>query len=341
MTASQIPSRLVADVGGTNARFALLDEVGMPTQIHVLACIDYPDIGSAMRAYLTVVDKRIMAAVIAIATPITGDRIAMINHHWSFSVQALKAELGFTSLVFINDFAALASSLLSLPVKDLVQVGGGFAVPNSPIGVIGPGTGLGVAGLVKTGSIWRPLAGEGGHVTLAAANDFESDIISALRNRMGHVSAERILSGPGLSLLRETIGAIRNEVVEPIAPVEITRRALSGNDGLCVEAVTVFCSMLGTMAGNLALTLGASGGIYLGGGILPQLGSFFGHSPFRDRFEDKGRFASYLASIPCYVIHAEYPALIGASRYFEYDEETCLEVKTNYCMRSPDWRIDE
>jgi glucokinase len=312
------PTRLVADIGGTNARFALLDAEGVPIRIQVLECTDYPDVGAAIRTYLEIVEVRPSSAVIAIANPVTGDRIVMTNHHWSFSVQELKAELGLASLIVVNDFAALALSLPSLSAKDLVQVGGSFAVTDGPIGVIGPGTGLGVASLVKSGSIWQSLAGEGGHVTLAAANDFESDIISVLRNRMGHVSAERILSGPGLSLLREIIGSLRNEVVEPIAPAEITHRALSGDDDLCIEAVTVFCSMLGTMAGNFALTLGASGGIYLGGGILPQLGTFFVQSPFRARFEDKGRFASYLASIPCYVIHAECPALIGASRYFKY-----------------------
>ncbi|NOT64660.1 MAG: glucokinase [Methylotenera sp.] len=317
MTALAPPIRLVADIGGTNARFALLDQAGMPTQIHVLTCIDYPDIGAAIKAYVTMVGKQPTAAVIAIATPITGDRIAMTNHHWSFSVQTLKAELGFTSLVFINDFAALALSLPALTSKDLVQIGGGYAVPNEPIGVIGPGTGLGVASLVKSGSFWQALAGEGGHVTLAAANDFEAEIIAALRHRIGHVSAERILSGPGLVLLRETIGLLRNEVVEPITPKEIAQRMLAGSDALCHEAVTVFCAMLGTVAGNLALTLGARGGIYLGGGILPQLSTFFAQSPFRTRFEEKGRFASYLAAIPCYVIHAETPALIGASRYFE------------------------
>lgn len=153
------------------------------------------DIGSAIRAYLTKVNKQAAAAVIAIATPVTGDRIAMTNHHWSFSVQALKAELGFKSLEFINDFAALALSLPSLTAKDLVQIGSGFAVPNEPICIIGPGTGLGVASLVKAGKFWQALAGEGGHVTLA--NDFEAAIVATLRHRMGHVSAERILSGPG------------------------------------------------------------------------------------------------------------------------------------------------
>lgn len=310
---------LVADIGGTNARFALLDAQGVPARVAVLECATYPDVGSAVRAYLEGVGGvQPISAVIAIANPVTGDRISMTNHHWSFSVQALKAELGLERLVVINDFAALALSLPSLASKDLVQVGGGAAVMDQPIGVLGPGTGLGVAGLVRVGGLWQPLAGEGGHVTLAAADDFESDIIAVLRRRFGHVSAERILSGPGLLALREAVGVLRKQTVESITPEEMTRRVLAGGDALCHESATIFCAMLGTVAGNLALTLGARGGIYLGGGILPKLGAFFEQSPFRVRFEDKGRFASYLASIPCYVIHAEQPALIGASRYFEY-----------------------
>lgn len=311
------PIRLVADIGGTNARFALLDDAGMPAQIQVLECAGYPDVGSAIRAYLAKVGGvQPVSAVIAIANPVTGDRIAMTNHHWSFSVSALKAECGLDSLLVVNDFAALAMSLPFLERQDLVQVGGGGAIPNETIGVIGPGTGLGVAGLVKTGAAWQPLAGEGGHVTLAAANDFESEILALVRRRWGHVSAERLLSGPGLPLLREAISALHNKAVEPLSPAEITYRAISGLDMLCQDTVTMFCAMLGSVAGNLALTLGARGGIYLGGGILPQLGPFFLQSPFRARFEDKGRFAGYLADIPCYVIHSKQPALIGASHYF-------------------------
>jgi len=319
MTTFPTHARLVADIGGTNARFALLDAQGVPININVLECADYPDVGSAIRAYLANMGGvQPVSAVIAIANPVTSDRVTMTNHHWSFSVKELEVELGLDKLVVVNDFAALALSLPSLTSGDLVQVGGGAAVLGQPIGVLGPGTGFGVAGLVRVGGLWQPLAGEGGHVTLAAADDFESDIIAVLRRRFGHVSAERVLSGPGLLALREAVGVLRKQAVEPITPEEITRRVLAGDDALCHEAATIFCAMLGTVAGNLALTLGARGGIYLGGGILPKLGAFFEQSPFRVRFEDKGRFASYLASIPCYVIHAEQPALIGASRYFEY-----------------------
>lgn len=319
--------RLVADIGGTHARFALLDAHGRPSQVRVLKCANYPELETAILAYLARVgDVRPSAAVIAIANPVTGDRIAMTNHHWSFSTRELQAQLGLASLTVVNDFAALAAALPLLTSRELVQIGGGAAVPDTPIGVLGPGTGLGVAGLIRVGKHWCPLAGEGGHVTLAPADDFESDILARLRQRWSHVSAERILSGPGLVVLREAIGAMRQQLVEPLDPAEITRRALAGSDALCRETLATFCAMLGSVAGNLALTLGARGGIYLGGGILTQLGSYLAESPFRARFEAKGRFASYLAAIPCYVIRAEQPALLGASRFFEIGEELRLEA---------------
>ncbi len=311
--------RLVADIGGTNARFALLNECGMPAQVQVFACADYPDVESAIRAYMASARcSRLAEAAIAIANPVTGDAVAMTNHHWSFSISTLKNNLALEHLSVVNDFAALAMALPFLPRTELVQLGGGSAEPGEPVGVIGPGTGLGVAGLVPCGVSWKPLPGEGGHATLAAANDVEAEVIALLRRQWGHVSAERIISGPGLALLREAIGVLRNEPAERLSPAEITQRAITGEDDLSRESLNMFCAMLGTIAGNLALTLGTRGGVYLGGGILPRLGSFFLESPFRARFEQKGRFAGYLAAIPCYVIHSEQPALIGASRFLPH-----------------------
>ena len=320
MSALHTPARLVADIGGTNARFALLDAHGMPERVRVLPCADYPDVVSAVEAYLSKAGReRPAVASIAIANPVTGDHITMTNHHWSFSVRAAEAKLGLQRLIVLNDFEALALALPTLAPDERSQVGGGAAAPGAPIGVLGPGTGLGAAGLIPSGKSWLPLPGEGGHVTLAATDDLEAEIIAALRRRFGHVSAERVLSGPGLVALYETIGALCREPLEELSPAEVTNRALDGSDPLCREAVTIFCAMLGTVAGDLALTLGARGGIYLGGGILPQLGTFFETSPFRTRFEDKGRFATYLSAIPCYVIHSKYPALLGAARALDAD----------------------
>ncbi len=308
-------ARLVADIGGTNARFALLDPRGMPTQVRVLACADHPDIVSAVEAYLAQAGgERPVEAAIAIANPVTGDQVSMTNHHWSFSIEAVRTRLGLDRLVVVNDFEALALSLPALPAGEQAQVGGVAPVARAAIGVIGPGTGLGVAGLVPAGASWLALPGEGGHVTLAADDDFESDVLAVLRHRFGHVSAERVLSGPGLVALYEAIASISHEPAGSMTPAEITRRGLAGADPLCRDTLTAFCAFLGSVAGNLALTIGARGGVYIGGGIVPQLGQFFERSPFRARFEDKGRFAAYLAPIPCFVIHAAQPALLGAAR---------------------------
>jgi len=191
-------------------------------------------------------------------------------------------------------------------------------VADSPIGLVGPGTGLGVSGLLPGGmpGAWVPLQGEGGHVTLAAADAREEAVLRVLRERFGHASAERAVSGMGLEALYAaltTLDAPGSGTALPAA--EITARALAGSDARCVEAVALFCSFLGSVAGNLALTLGARGGVYIGGGIVPRLGALFERSAFRERFEAKGRFRDYLAAIPVFVIHASVsPALLGAAR---------------------------
>jgi glucokinase len=316
------PLRLVADVGGTNARFALLDHEGRPSAVRVLPCERYPDIAVAIEAYLAESGSaRPDEAAIAIANPVTGDLVTMTNHHWSFSQRELQARLHLRRLLVLNDFTALALALPVLSADELRQVGGGSAAPQAPIALIGPGTGLGVSGLVPGPGAWIPLSGEGGHATLAAGDDFEANLIGRLRQRFDHVSAERVLSGPGLVLLYETIAAMHNAVAEKRTPAEITARALAGEDALCRLAAATFCALLGSVAGNLALTLGARGGVYIGGGIVPQLGEFLLRSPFRARFESKGRFAGYLAAIPCYVIHSPYPGLLGAGRAFESSAE--------------------
>lgn len=308
-------SRLVADIGGTNARFGLMDGAGKPDCVRVLPCADFFDLTSAIETYLALVGKgRPTAAAIALANPVTGDEMTMTNHRWSISASALKDRLGLSQLVLLNDFAALALAVPLLGRAELRQVGGDAPSEAAPVALLGAGTGLGVSALLPAGNRWLPLAGEGGHATLAAADDFEAEIIARLRRQLGHVSAERVLSGSGFVALYQTIGALRNMPAPLLSPSEVTGRAIAGEDPLCEAAVTTFCAMFGTVAGNVALTLGARGGVYIGGGIVPKLGTFFERSPFRARFEDKGRFAAYLAPIPCYVIHAPFPGLLGAAR---------------------------
>ncbi len=304
--------KLLADIGGTNARFALQSDAGFD-DIEVLACADYPTLGEAMRAYLAKAAARGLAAhsvrhaAIAIANPVEEDRVSMTNHHWSFSIEALRQEQGLDTLLVVNDFAALAMSLPHLAADGRQRIGGGIELPNRPIGLIGPGTGLGVSGVIPAGNRWIALAGEGGHVTFAPSTKEEVAILEALWTEFGHVSAERLLSGMGLELIHWALSGKRID-----AP-GITSAALDGSASDCVKTVETFCAVLGSVAGNVALTLGATGGMYIGGGIVPRLGKLFAQSAFRARFEDKGRLSPYLARIPTYLITEQYPALRGVS----------------------------
>lgn len=319
--AEKIPSRLIADVGGTNARFALLQD-GQPQDEIVLPCADYPDLVAAAEHYLqrvgaTAGARRPAQAAIAIAGPVTGDIVQMTNHVWQFSAAQTRQRLQLDRLIILNDFTALAMAVRHLPPGDLEQIGVGRPAPNTPIAVLGPGTGLGVSGLVPTGPHWIPLQGEGGHVTLSVVNEREIAVLQQLHQRFAHVSAERVLSGPGLVNVYEALCAIEGVVPQVLTPPEVTRRAKEASCRICLEAVSIFCALLGTLAGNLALTLGALGGVYIGGGIVPALGHMFTSSHFRDRFEEKGRQADYLARVPTYVIRTELPALIGLAHAFD------------------------
>src|SRR5712671_2938863 len=306
---------LVGDVGATNARFGLVSpqrEV-LYTRTHAVA--DHPTIADAITAYLGECGALPMPrqGAIAIASAITGDRVAMTNHPWSFSISELRFQLGFHRLEVINDFTALALALPHLAPEHRLQVGRGTPTAGTPLGVLGPGSGLGVSGLIPAGAGWIPLAGEGGHATMAPATDCESAVLDRMRRHFDHVSAERVLSGPGLVNLYNALAELDGVPAQGFTAAQITDLAIRAADPLCVETTKMFCAMLGTMAGNLALTLGARGGIYIGGGIVPRLGQRFAQSPFRARFEAKGRFSAYLAVIPTYVVTHPLPAFLGCA----------------------------
>ncbi|WP_341678263.1 glucokinase [Niveibacterium sp. SC-1] len=307
--------RLLGDIGGTNARFALIRYEGGPVEeIRTLSGADYPGPAEAIEAYLKLAGgERPVAGAIGIANPIDGDSIKMTNHTWAFSIEALRKAVGLTKLIFINDFTALALSLPHLPANELVQVGGKTADKSAAIGVLGPGTGLGVSGLIPSPSGYIPLSGEGGHVTISARTEEEFAVVQELGRTYPHVSAERILSGPGLVNLHEALAAVRGLPSPGQTAPEIGAAALEGKDKLAVDSIHMFCAFLGTVAGNLALTLGARGGVFIGGGIIPRLGDLIHRTPFRARFEEKGRFQGYLGEMPVWVIHSAYPALIGSS----------------------------
>jgi len=311
-------AKLVGDIGGTNARFALVDEANQPQNARTYAAAQYASLADALRCYLDDVSIRApSSAAIAVATRVRDDAVEFTNNErWSFSTSALAAELNIADLRVINDFTALALAVPHIPKKHIEKIGQGASRPNEPLGVVGPGTGFGVSGMIpidERGN-WRALKSEGGHCSASALTSREMAVLSVFTRRFGHVSFERFLSGPGLVnivfALRELDGVTHTE----IEPEGITRDGLNGVDGHCTEALQIFCAMLGSYAGDLALILGASGGVYVGGGIVPQLGEFFANSEFRNRFETKGRVSDELVTIPTFVITDPYPGLRGAAR---------------------------
>ncbi|MEK7811917.1 MAG: glucokinase [Pseudomonadota bacterium] len=316
---------LLGDVGGTNARFAWCSAAGSPPiHIRTLACDHYPNLESVIRAYLQQTGlANPQSASIAIANPVTGDVVQMTNRDWSFSISALQKSLQLQKLRVLNDFTALALAIRGLPQSELFQIGGGLAVPNTAIGVLGAGTGLGVSGLIPCGNSWTPIQGEGGHVTLSASNETEFRIFELLAQQFGHVSAERILSGPGLVSLYGAVSQLQGSGVAPdISGADISDRALQQHEPLAMQTLELFAGLLGSVAGDLALTLGARGGVYIAGGIVPRWLGWFERSGFRDRFEAKGRFKSYLQSIPVWVVTTpDSPALAGAAVALELASE--------------------
>jgi len=331
---------LIADVGATNARFALLGTTGEIERVRVLACADYPSIGDAIEAYLGQEraltpsgTQRPRAAALAIAGPVTGERVALTNHPWSFAIGELRRRLSVDRLLVVNDFTAVAAAIPHLKSDDSNAAGGGSAVAAAPIGVVGPGSGLGVGGLIPMGDRWFALSAEGGHITMAPATARESIVLDHMRRRFDHVSAERLLSGPGLVNLYNTLAQIDSVPAASYSPAQIADPQIGEQEPHCREAVEMFCSMLGTIASNLALTLGARGGVYIAGGIVPKLGPRFAASTFRDRFEDKGRMRPFLTAIPTYVIIHPFPAFLGLAALLS-EKTIVAEAACAVSMRS-------
>jgi len=305
---------LVADIGGTHARFALIAPGGRDVISPVImTCAEFPGLAEAAQAYLkkTVPDARPRVAAFDVAGPVTGDTAALTNHPWRIQISAVRRALRLDRLEVINDFAALAYAVPRLVSADKSTIRAGAKNASGPIGVVGPGTGLGVAAVIpnKSGG-WVPLASEGGHVTIAAVDEREEAILGELRRRFGHVSAERVVSGPGLANVYEAVCAVAKKKADPLTPEQVTERARAG-DPLPAEALALFFAWLGNVAGNLALTVGATGGIAVAGGIVPRYLPLLAASKFEERFLDKGRLRAYLEPIPVYVVTHPLPAFIG------------------------------
>jgi glucokinase len=309
---------LVGDVGGTHARFALATRHEgrvYAEQALVFLARDYPTGEDAIRAYLQKVNAgRLPAAVVAAAGPVMDGAVTFTNNPaWRFSEPSLKSAGGFEEARLINDFTAQALAIDHLQPDDCRLIGprgrhsaGGNAV------ILGPGTGFGVAARVDDGRGRAILTGEGGHMSFPPDDPEEIEILSRLARRFGHVSIERVLSGPGLLNLYQTLAEIRGEPATASQPDEVTRGALAG-EPLRRLALERFCAILGSVAGDFALAYGALDGVYISGGIAPAIIEVLKASDFRRRFEAKGRFVDYLRPIPTRVVMEPRAALIGAA----------------------------
>lgn len=307
---------LVGDVGGTNARLALCEvENGAISQAKTFSTADYDSLEAVIRFYLDEQQQEITDGCIAIACPITDDWVEMTNHDWAFSTSKMKASLGFEHLEIINDFTAVSMAIPMLSDQDVMQFGGGTAVKDKPVAVYGAGTGLGVAHLVHVDKRWVSLPGEGGHVDFAANSEEEDLILEVLRAELGHVSAERVLSGAGLVNLYRAIVKSDDREPENLKPKDVSQRALEDSCTDCRRALAMFCVIMGRFGGNLALNLGTFGGVYIAGGIVPRFLEFFKSSGFRAAFEDKGRFKDYVQGIPVFLITHDKPGLLGAGAH--------------------------
>jgi len=317
---------IVADVGGTNARFALITGINqidgrfLISHQRTYPSIEFEGIEAVSRFYMDSLNEiEPLGACLAVAGPVVNDQVNLTNLNWSFSIKALSKTLKLKSLEVINDFAAYAFATSHLAPEHFTTLNKGQAIKTSPIAVIGPGTGFGVAALAPQNGYFNILPTEGGHMTLAAKTPLQADIIATLNKQFEHVSIEKVLSGPGIMNLYQGLAKVEGIEAPLLSTAEIAQNALNScsNNGLCYETLSLFTAWLGSIAGDLALSLGARGGIFLGGGILPRIIDFLLESDFMQEFMDKGPMKNYLQQIPVHLVTEGNSALLGAASWFE------------------------
>lgn len=313
---------LVADIGGTNARFALVTNKNNGEfrleHIKILRTSEHPTLTAALHSYLEEVGEvRPTAMCVAVAGPVVGDRVRLTNLNWEFSCEIMAKEFNVSHFVAMNDFGAVAVACSQVTDNHLVTIKDGTDKPEANKAVFGAGTGLGVAGLIHNGGRWLPNPCEGGHVNLAPTNEWEADILKAAMNTLGYVSAEALVSGPGLVNLYRALCTVRGEPAEDLKPADITLGALEKTDECLVETLSTFCRLAGAFAGNLALTYGAKGGIYISGGVIPRFSDFLIASEFNLQFRTKGVMSYYVEDIPVKLIVHPETAFVGAAAWLE------------------------
>lgn len=317
---------LVADIGGTNARFGLADYASSSLEwIRSYSVAEHSDFEQTISEFLKDVanggewESRPKAACLAVAARADTECIQFTNSPWNIERRHIAALLD-APIELINDFAAVGHGIADLKPQDWHQIGGGSPAPEKPIAVLGPGTGLGVCAMVPMGGGYHVIEGEGGHVDFAPTTPQEAAVLNILNKKFGRVSLERLLSGAGIVNIYRALAQLADTHPVHDNPAAITESALQGVESLSVKTLDMFCAVLGSTAGNLGLTLGARGGVYIAGGIVPRFIDFLKNSNFRQRFAAKGRFKSYLANIPVRVVTKENLGLIGAMKKLRLSE---------------------
>lgn len=314
---------LVGDIGGTHARFALYqggaDGNGDLHLHRTLTASAHPTFDDAIRAYLETVaidSASLIGGGFAVAAPLDGGVVRFTNSPWSFVGSELQAKLKLSRLTVINDFEALALRVPGLSNEEMLTLRLGKCESRSAKLVLGPGTGLGVAGIVprqQDGGPWQAVPGEGGHVSFAPSDDFEFDLLRFLQARYGRVSVERVLCGDGLAAIHQfLLSRAGVSDLRAITAAAVTTQALAG-ERLARESVLRFLAALGSFAGDCALMYAARGGVYIGGGIVPRFVSLLEESELLDRFNDKGRMSPWVSQIPLHLLTDERSALRGVA----------------------------
>ncbi len=314
---------LVADIGGTNARFGLVEHTPNASKPNytsaqqvTLKCADYPDMGTMVKASCAEFGVALPAAAcFAIAGPIQQGHAQITNLGWKFNIDSMRAELGMDTLHIINDFAGLAYAVPFLSAQETQVLYPGEANPEAPIVVMGPGTGFGMAILVPNEGRWEIIPTEGGHASFAPTNEKELAIKSFLLKDQSHVSVENILSGAGLVNLYRALAHIASVTPQPYTPADVSTKGLSNQDPICREAVVTFCNTLGAVAGDKALSTGARGGVVIAGGITPRLMSLLPETDFAQRYTNKGPMKPYLSKVPVTVMMNDKSGLVGAAAW--------------------------
>ncbi|SIQ77005.1 glucokinase [Rhizobium sp. RU20A] len=308
---------LIGDIGGTNARFALLtDAFAERREFPVVQTADFPSIDAAIQE--TVLDKTSVqprTAILAVAGPIQGDEIPLTNAGWVIRPKSLIGELGFESVVVINDFEAQALAVASLSAEDREQIGPGAIRPAASRVVLGPGTGLGVAGLLHAQHTWFPVPGEGGHVDIGPRSERDYEIWPYIERLDGRVSGEQLLCGRGIMHIYNAICAAGRKEAALETPADVTSAALAGKDPQAVETVSLFATYLGRLAGDMAMIFMARGGVFLAGGISVKILPALKRPEFRKAFEDKAPHSALLATIPTFVVTHPMAALAGLAAF--------------------------